>query len=62
METMFNKPRNVRVDSYARDIVGSYIYEKLGRSGLVVTIQDFTKDLPLKKYMRMKGMEYNEVS
>lgn len=61
METIFNKPRNALVDSYARDIVGSYIYEKFGRSGLVVTIQDYTKDLPLKKYMQMKGMDFNPV-
>ena len=61
METIFNKPRNAQVDSYARDIVGSYIYEKMGRSGMVVTIQDYKKDLPLKKYMQMKGMDYNEV-
>ena len=61
METIFNKPRNVHVDSYARDIVGSYIYEKFGRSGMVVTIQDFIKDLPIKQFMQMKGMEHNPV-
>ena len=27
------------VSPQARDIVGSYIYEKMGRSGLIITIQ-----------------------
>ena len=36
-----------------REKVGSYIYEKLGRSGLIVTMEDFTHELPLKEYAKI---------
>lgn len=41
MEQEFNGPRNQFVDGHARNLVGSYIYEKFARYGLVVTTQDF---------------------
>ena len=55
------RPRNVRTDSQARDMVGSYIYEKMGRNGLVLTTHDFTHEIPIKEFARIKGM-YVEVS
>jgi len=36
-----------------REIVGGYIYEKLGRSGLIVTMQDFEHELPLTEYAKV---------
>ena len=36
-----------------REKVGSYIYEKFGRSGLIVTMEDFTHELPLKEYAKI---------
>ncbi len=34
-------------------MVGGYIYEKLGRTGLIVTMQDFAHELPLKEYAKV---------
>ena len=34
-------------------MVGSYIYEKLGRNGLIVSMQDFAHELPLKEYAKV---------
>ncbi len=36
-----------------REKVGSYIYEKLGRNGLIVSMQDFAHELPLKEYAKV---------
>ena len=41
MENIFNVSRNVLVDSHSRDVVGSYIYEKFARYGLMATTHDF---------------------
>ena len=43
------------VSPQARDIVGSYIYEKMGRSGLIITIQDFKHEMPLKAFADQIG-------
>ena len=43
------------VSPQARDIVGSYIYEKFGRSGLIITIQDFKHEIPLKAFADLIG-------
>ena len=43
------------VSPEARDIVGSYIYEKMGRSGLIITIQDFKHEMPLKAFAELIG-------
>merc|ERR1711935_994786 len=55
MENVFNHPRNMFVSPQARDIVGSYIYEKMGRSGLIITIQDFKHEMPLKAFADLIG-------
>lgn len=56
MEEVFSKPRNDLVDKMARETVGSYIYEKMGRSGLIITIQDFKHMMPLKAYADFIGL------
>lgn len=56
MEEVFSKPRNPLVDKAARESVGSYIYEKMGRSGLIITIQDFKHMMPLKAYSDFIGL------
>ncbi len=33
--------------------MGGYIYEKLGRSGLIVAMQDFEHELPLAEYAKV---------
>ena len=43
------------VSPQARDIVGSYIYDKMGRSGLIITIQDFKHEMPLKAFADLIG-------
>lgn len=61
MEEIFNFPRNIKADSGARDVVGSYIYEKFGRSGLVITIHDFHHEIPIKAFAQLKGSTDVEV-
>ena len=55
MEEIFNLPRNRNIDPKARDFVGGYIYEKMGRSGLVITIHDFAHELPIKAFAELLG-------
>ncbi len=60
MEEVFNRPRNRFLeDSMPRDFVGGYIYEKLGRAGLLVTIQDFKHVIPIKAYSEFIGQPIN---
>ena len=47
MEKVFNQSRNIAVDSYVRDVVASYIYEKFARYGLVAAIQSFKHERPI---------------
>ena len=47
--------RNMFVNPQVRDMVGSYIYEKMGRSGLIITIQDFKHEIPLKAFADLIG-------
>jgi hypothetical protein len=56
MEEIFNQPRNINNDIMARDMVASYIYEKMGRSGLILTVHDFKHEMPLKEYGKLKGI------
>ena len=53
---IFDRPRNMWKDPKSREIVGSYIYERLARSGLVVTIHDFKHEIPLGEFAKTKGM------
>ena len=46
MEHIFNQSRNTDVDSYVRDVVASYIYEKFVRYGLVGAIHSFSHASP----------------
>ena len=46
MEHIFNQSRNTNVDSYVRDVVASYIYEKFARYGLVAAIHSFSHARP----------------
>ena len=46
MEHIFNQSRNTNVDSYVRDVVASYIYEKFVRYGLVGAIHSFSHASP----------------
>ena len=55
MKEIFSRPRNKYQNSSERDFVGSYIYEKLGRSGLIITIQDFKHTIPIKAYAEFIG-------
>ena len=55
MEHIFNQSRNTNVDSYVRDVVASYIYEKFVRYGLVAAIHSFS-------HARPKYEEQDEVS
>ena len=52
MENIFNQSRNLNVDPYIRDVVASFIFEKLARYGLVTAIHTFNTTKP--KY---EGME-----
>ena len=54
---IFDRPRNMWQDPKSREIVGSYIYERLARAGLVVTIHDFKHEIPLQAFAETKGME-----
>ena len=55
LKNYFSYFRNMLVSPQARDIVGSYIYEKMGRSGLIITIQDFKHEMPLKAFADQIG-------
>ena len=46
MEHIFNQSRNTNVDSYVRDVVASYIFEKFARYGLVAAIHSFSHARP----------------
>ena len=46
MEHIFNQTRNSQVDSYIRDVVASYIYEKFARYGLVTANHSFNHAKP----------------
>ena len=46
MEHIFNQSRHINVDSYVRDVVASYIYEKFARYGLLAAIHSFSHARP----------------
>ena len=52
---MFDQPRNMWQSPKFREHVGSYIFERLARAGLVVTIHDFKHEAPLKKFAEAQG-------
>ena len=55
LKRMFDQPRNMWQSPKFREHVGSYIFERLARAGLVVTIHDFKHEAPLKKFAESQG-------
>ena len=55
LKRMFDQPRNMWQSPKFREHVGSYIFERLARAGLVVTIHDFKHEAPLKKFAEAQG-------
>ena len=54
MENIFNQSRNLNVDPYIRDVVASFIFEKMARYGLVTAIHTFNTTKPNYEGMKDK--------
>ena len=64
MENIFNQSRNLNVDPYIRDVVASFIFEKLARYGLVTAIHTFNATKPnfdgMKDKVTISNTQYAE--
>ena len=55
LQTVLSLPRNSVTDPKSRELVGGYIYQKMGKSGLIVAMQDFKHKLPISKFVKDRG-------
>lgn len=62
MENIFNLPHHKFTHSKNHEFIGGYIYQKFVRSGLLVATQDFTHNLPVGNFAKLKDSLQHVVS
>ena len=55
MDEIFNLPRNEMSHPKVRETVGGFIYQKMGRNGVAVAMQDFRYKLPISEMAESMG-------
>ncbi len=55
LQNVLGRPRNAYSHPAARETVGGFIYQKMGRMGLLMAMQDFEHELPITKYVEERG-------
>lgn len=55
MDEIFNLPRNEMSHPKIRETVGGFIYQKMGRNGVAVAMQDFKYKLPISELAESMG-------
>lgn len=55
LREVFSLPRNKHTHPQNRGAVGGYLYQKIGRSGLPVAMQDFDHELPIAELAMQMG-------
>ena len=48
-------PRNKHTHPEFREMVGGYLYQKFGKCGLVVGMQNYRHELPIREYAEQFG-------
>ena len=55
LEKVLSLPRSKHTQPKNRGAVGGFLYQKMGRSGVLVTMQDFEHKLPITELSQQMG-------